>query len=279
MNDTISFNRIYVIQSLPDNETQTGSNLFNDIISRRQLQFDHLSSELIDIPDKRSLFKQLDKIAGLFHSNGIVPYLHFEMHGSTKGLSFKSGERILWGELRPLLSAINARINNNLFVSLATCYGAFLINAIDPLDRIPFYAFVGPIDEIKVGELEADWETYFNCLLNTRDFGTAIKEINLRNIHTPYMFYTGEDIFDRMMNIYKNMYQEEDSIKQKIQSLFEQAINMPDMLTKYSPNELLFLIDKHVRNIPGLIDEFKDYFLMKTDHINFFPEIRVRNNL
>lgn len=272
MDDTIGFNRIYVIQSLPDHETQTGTALINDIISRRQLGFNYLTSELVEVSKREDLGQELLRIAELFYSDGVVPYLHFEMHGSLKGLHLKSGEMITWSELRPLLSKINARINNNLFVSLATCHGAFMVNAIDPLDRIPFYAFIGPIDEVKERVIEADWVRYFDCLLLTRDFAGAIEQLNT-NDGMRYMFFTGEAIFDKVMSYFENAHKGEGLKEERAYSLMRDALDMPGMTEKYSVEQLNIFVENYLSNYLEIVRRMKDYFLFKTDDHFLFPDI------
>jgi hypothetical protein len=146
MSFEISFNCIYVIQSLPDHETQTGSLLYQDI-NIRTFRYEHLKAKLINITSKKELQQALYDLNEAFFFQGLVPYLHFEIHGSKEGLVLKNGELVEWESLRPLLSTINYNIKNNLFVSLATCYGAYLFSAVEMTERIPFCGFVGPAHE------------------------------------------------------------------------------------------------------------------------------------
>src|SRR6476620_4016120 len=108
-------------------------------------RFEKLKAEVVDIASKEQHEKWLNELENSFHNEQIIPYLHFEIHGSKKGLQLKNKEFVEWEELRSLFTKINCVIHNNLFISLATCYGAYIFQAIDVLDRIPFYAFVGPV--------------------------------------------------------------------------------------------------------------------------------------
>jgi hypothetical protein len=62
-------------------------------------------------------------------------YLHFEMHGCREGLMLNSGELLSWEELYQYFVLINSRLQNQLFVSLATCFGAYIINSVDPTKK------------------------------------------------------------------------------------------------------------------------------------------------
>jgi hypothetical protein len=57
----VLLNSIYVIQSLPDTETQTGSQLINDTIERRAYHFKYLKSALIEVISKEDLINDLNK--------------------------------------------------------------------------------------------------------------------------------------------------------------------------------------------------------------------------
>lgn len=257
MQRDVYFNSIYVIQSLPPEEKQTGTSLHDDIIRRRTYHFEVLKSELIDVIAKDEFIRTLTELPEMFFDKQVVPYFHFEIHGCKEGLVLKNGELVLWEELRPLLVIINYNIQNNLFISLATCYGAYIFNAIDPLDRIPFYAFVGPPVEVKVHEVEADWESYFDTLLTTRDFTCAINALNKSNTRIPYVFYTSEQIFDIVTSVFMKLYRDRKSRRIKMLELVKRAKKMTGTTDKYSDAELRDYFKRYVSNQPKVVKNMK----------------------
>lgn len=266
---TVHFNRIYVIQSLPDDEYQTGTFLHDDIIKRRTYHFEHLTSELINVESKEELFGLLMHLTDLFYLKQVVPYLHFEIHGCTSGLVMKNGELVKWEELKPYLSAINKNIENNLFVSLATCYGAYILSAIDLMERIPFVAFIGPVNEVKTFEVEIDWTTYFDILLTEKEFFLAIKALNESNVRVPYAFYTAEDIFDRYSKAYIAMFSSRKDRREKMRSLAKRAKKLPGIKESYSITQLKDYFKFYVSNQPKFMAQIKDYFLFRSDKLPF----------
>src|SRR5688572_22519897 len=123
------FNCIYVIESLPEFETKTGTILYEDLLRRITYKIDFLKSSLIRVENKIDLFTELEKIKSLALKGGHFPYLHFEVHGSIKGLVLPSRELVTWLELSNRLREINIIIRNNLFVSFATCFSAYIYEA------------------------------------------------------------------------------------------------------------------------------------------------------
>jgi len=156
-----------------------------------------------------------------------------------------------------------------LFISLATCYGAYIFNALDPLGRVPFYAFVGPSSEVSEGEVEADWNLYFNELLTTRDFSVAIQALNQSNPRTPYMFKTSEEIFNAGIDNWIKKYQDENSKKDKMNNLINMFKEGAKNQNRY-PNEMLEqMAMTFINSIPQHAQKIKDYFFKKTD-VPFF---------
>ncbi len=264
---TISFNCIYVIQSLPNNETQTGTNLHDDIIKRRTYNIEHLSSTQLNIETKEEFLKNLIILEKDFLQKGIVPYLHFEIHGCKKGLVLKNKELVIWEEMEPLFVRINSKIKNNLFVSLATCFGSYIFNAVSVISRSPFFAFIGPFMEIKEEAIIADWESYFDTLLFTKDFDKVIDALNNSNFHerSPYTFYTSEKIFDTVSKGYLKMYSERSAKRENLKKRIKEAKKDSEIKRKFSDTQLKDFLKASISNQPRHIEQLRNYFLFKTD--------------
>jgi hypothetical protein len=117
---------IIVIQSLKDNEVQTGINLYNDIIKRQIERLKSLiSHEFYNVKEKEKLFEILKYV------NAQAPYfpkgilIHLEMHGSKNldGLVLSSDTIIEWSELVEYFRLINISSCNQLYITMATCFG------------------------------------------------------------------------------------------------------------------------------------------------------------
>jgi hypothetical protein len=267
MAKSIHINCIYVIQSLPDQETQTGTNLHDDIIRRRTYNLDLIRSELINVSSAFELFSSLEHLALLFHKEEVVPYLHFEIHGCKSGLVLKNGDLVEWSQLRPYLIAINYNIENNLFISLATCYGAYIFSSVELFERVPFFAYIGPYEKVKEGEVEADWSCYFDTLLTTKDFNDAIETLNRNNQRVKYVFQTGEDVFDEYKKAYLLTCSTRKQRREKGSSLMKKMLADQSIKSLYSRQEIEDLVKKYSSNLPHVINELKDYYMMLSDKL------------
>jgi hypothetical protein len=267
MESEVYFNRIYVIQSLPAKEKQTGTNLYNDIIRvRAQQNFDYLTTELIDINTKQEFVNALTAIKKAMSTEGIAPYLHFELHGSKKGLSIKDGQLISWYEMYPFLRDINVMVKNNLFISLATCYGAYILEALTPLDRAPFFAYVGPQTPIYVHELEMDWESYFDTLLTERDVNKAIEALNRNHPQTRYHFLSSQYFLDEVTKKFVATLNNRRARRDKLKALRKRAIKEdPTLRSSYTRERMDAVLKEQINNMPKATLAMKSYFLMQTD--------------
>ncbi|MBI1767637.1 MAG: hypothetical protein HYR67_04615 [Bacteroidetes bacterium] len=173
--ENVYFNRIFIIQSLPDGDKRTGDEIELKIkyISFKESS---ITVELIDVDSRSSFFNELKKIRELI-PNGILPFIHFEIHGNEHGLVLSNNELLEWNDLKEPLRDLNKRTKNNLFISLATCYGGYLLRIYKPWEACPFYGYIGPIGIAFDNDLEASYSAFFETLLLTNDFANATEKL------------------------------------------------------------------------------------------------------
>ncbi|MGB4848151.1 MAG: hypothetical protein WBP41_09555 [Saprospiraceae bacterium] len=194
----IIFNKIYILQSLFSNERKTGDEIFN-VIKIESFKNNEVQVELINIHNKLELISTLNKIDQQTNES-VFPLIHFEMHGSSQGIGINNGEFVPWEEVAIYLRKINVAIQNNLFVSLATCYGSYLLFSCDPTKPSPFFGYIGPTEKIGNLELEADFTIFFQILLLELNFKTAIESIDTDNTKIyKYKFVNCFDLFDLLV--------------------------------------------------------------------------------
>jgi hypothetical protein len=103
---------------------------------------------------KEELLQLLRRIRDEVRTEELYPMIHFECHGCRDGLGVANGQLVTWSELREILIEINHSCMLNLVVVLAACNGAHLIKVASKLDRAPFWAIIGPAEEITAGDAE-----------------------------------------------------------------------------------------------------------------------------
>lgn len=195
----IHFNRIYVIESLQPNEKLTGTDLHNDLLRYQSIvhsDFESILRNPVDKKDWNQLFKVIEKDCKL---NGNSPIIHLEVHGENlkRGLVLTSGELVTWEELYQNLVDINIAIKNELFITMAVCFGNFWLSSAFLNRPAAFRGIVGSFDELKVSDLVIRYEAFYQELFSSFDFNRAYNALKNSNPGLPndYRCYSAEEIF------------------------------------------------------------------------------------
>jgi hypothetical protein len=155
---------IVVIQSLPHTERQSGKELYDDVIVRH---IDRVGSEITcqfyNVNDLTSLIRLLNHLNDIaqYVPGGIV--IHFEMHGSVdlNGLILANGALVNWDEMIALLRPINITTTNQLYVTMATCFGRYLYKGVDPYLKSPYSGYISASNKVGVDEIIEDFGLLF----------------------------------------------------------------------------------------------------------------------
>jgi len=171
-----NFSRIVIIQSLFSGDEFTGTKLHEDLETLNSFHDLGLEVDLINIERKDELFGALKGIREKT-KDGSYPLLHLEIHGSndTSGLILSSRDYVGWSELKGPLTEINIACRLNLIVILAVCYGAHLMQIIQPVDRAPCWGLIGPTEEIKCGLILKSFYEFYKVLIETGSGAEAFK--------------------------------------------------------------------------------------------------------
>ncbi|WGQ08958.1 hypothetical protein QG516_20815 [Pedobacter gandavensis] len=244
-------------------EVQTGTLLYNDLLRYKAEQSRYFNAELKVVNSKAEFYQVFTKISEDVAEGKYRPYIHFEIHGNTSGLVLNNNDLVTWAELYHLFLNINILLKNQLYISLATCYGGYLINAIDPLKKAPFFGFVGTLDKVSSFDLQVGFYEFFETLLSTNDLTLATNALRTANPDLPvkYISIISEAIFKHLE---KKLYMQFNNriLKLKRQKVLEKLARAnPDIRKKYQKKELR----DHLRKIAAAqikdIQSFKDYFL------------------
>lgn len=223
--DAFVFNKMYIIESLKSNETKSGELLYNDLIRWRKIQIDGFDAELVQIQSKQEFFEILERIRKECKLNGVYPIIHFEIHGSQNGLAMASNEMVLWKELYDYLVSINLTIGNNLFMTLAVCQGAYMMQLIQVDNHAPFWGFVGSFDVIYVTDLMARYNEFYDEFLDSKDLDKAIERLHNANPGVPsqYRFINSEMTFISLQKKYFDEKFTDKAIKERANDGLEQT--------------------------------------------------------
>ena len=201
------FNKVYVIESLDDKtEKLTGKELYEDLLRWKEFQITDFKAEYIPITHRTDFFKVLESIKDECTTKGQYPILHFEIHGSSdkSGLVLKSEELITWQELYQDLVDLNSIIGNNLFITMAVCHGAYIMELIKINNPAPYWGFVGSFDEIKVPDLLIRYNEFYAEFLREFNLTKSIENLHKANptIPSSYRFINSEETFKNINRKY-----------------------------------------------------------------------------
>lgn len=260
------FNSIIVIESLPANDTQTGTILYNDLLRWKAQQLDFLSARHFAIANRRELLDLLNAIHERSIEAGLHPILHFEIHGNPNGLVLAAGETIPWKEIATLLRQINIVVKNELFVSLVTCYGAYLFGEAHPGQPAPFFGFIGSWEEITEAFFPEDFYRFYDYLLSYPDldridFAQAIQILNGGREPITYGVYFGEQIFERVMKEHRQTLKDKAALKQRAMRIASDAGQATGQTSRRERRKNARFVE--TRLLDGKIEaEYKKKFLM-----------------
>ncbi|SEV91150.1 hypothetical protein SAMN05428988_0371 [Chitinophaga sp. YR573] len=189
------YNAVFVIESLRPGDKKTGTDLHNDVIRWKCIK-NGTQSQLFTVETKAKLFSLFQEIRQLVTKGVLIPILHFEMHGSERGMQLTSNEVVTWEELGELCRNINMLIKNQLIVSLATCKGAYFYKCIEISRPAPFWGYIGPKEDSNQYELLEDYTNFYTVYLDTEQLQDAIIALNVARGTNDYVFINGDIIFE-----------------------------------------------------------------------------------
>lgn len=281
INSHFTFNKLYFIVS--DKEDRVAKGIFADIV-RVRCEIKNISSEYIDINSKEDFKEMLLKIERNARENEEIPFLHFECHGSPDGIILKSTGKINWGLFANLLTRINVACKNNLFVSMASCYGGYLILPLikklteGEKSRAPYFGYIGPTSEIKYGELEDGFSKFFDVLLDTLDMDKSIEMLNkFSNYKRVYSHNSCKGVFDLVIEYFLS-----NDLFKKFNSKLSFTAHIRDLAKQYFRETGRIPTHQDYNRLSSTVADKKfylDYFnKMREDFfmIDLYPEIEDR---
>ncbi|MEP6726879.1 MAG: hypothetical protein ABJC98_13760 [Bacteroidota bacterium] len=257
----IKFSCIYIIESFPSHDPPSGKNLYKHIEALLP-KIPGMGLTLFDVDSKKGFIDAIAEIERRLDKRGITPYIHFDMHGMEEGLAFKNDEWISWAEIRPLLVGINFKTKKSLFVSLASCHGGYMVVAVSPIEKAPFYGYIGYAKEISFKQADTDWYNYFTQLFLTKDFYEAVKALNKDNDLPIYVFHSYRTIWEDIKKAWLSKYDTEEKIAFRVEELVQMAKDDGGRLPQ-SEMENFFRNELEKRHLH--LDQLRRHYMHETD--------------
>jgi len=239
---------IIIIESLTG-ERQTGLEIYNDCIKRKidfgNKDFIHRYHSVNSKEELVELLKYYIHNADYF-PGGIL--LHFEMHGDSakRGLVLSNGNLVEWEELIDLFREINLKTKNNLFITMATCFGRYLYKGVDPYKKSPYSGYISASTAIYPDEIIEKYITLFDYLIDNGNIIDAYLEMEKQgsNFYYKDSLTTFEEAFQITL---KSLYGDENLKKEILNNVQEQALKEKGYI--YTDKEKNVIFQKALEDI------------------------------
>lgn len=261
----IKYNLILFIESLSLEEADHTNRIYKQIIEPNCLQ-NQIACQYIHIKRKSELFSILQEICDI--ENEVFPIIHIACHGNEDGIKLID-DFVKFEEIRELVTKINIKSRNHLYLIMAMCHGSFAIKLYAKL-RAPFYCMFGPQRDISGSLLDQLLEHFYQNLMQTNDPITALQYTKSKNNDEPLPFQisTCMEMFELLNDITKELSQSGKGRHQLLNTFKE-------MHGKELPYELKSKL-QYPEQIEKLykkqIDDFKNKFFM----IDLYPINKTR---
>lgn len=228
------FNKIWVIESLPEGDLKTGTALVEGQLEEAKRAYPELAVAFEQPKTKLELLDVLEKVRADTLLNDNYPMIHFECHGCPDGLGTATNEIITWDELRKILIGINQACRLNLVIVLAACNGVHLIKTATKMDRAPFWAIIGPEVEVTAGDIMISFREFYKTFFETMNGDKAIDALN-KGVARPdrtYHFLSAVGLFIKAYTKYYSKYCTGKRFRERAEDLITEAMKNPDVRSR-----------------------------------------------
>ncbi len=178
--------KIILIDSIPEEDKQTGNELYTETISRYKLfHKSDVGLHYKKVLNKAEFFTELEWVLNFVEFDDEV-ILHFEAHGNDDEISLADNSRVNWKTLSDYLIPINKKSKNKLHINVVACFGMHIGRIMDMQKTAPYKSFIAAKCEIFPTEIIADNTLFYQNLLENRNVYQSI--INTQKIQTQSKF-------------------------------------------------------------------------------------------
>lgn len=265
---TAYFNKLWVIESLPQGDLRTGKLLVEGPLVLAASAHNNFKVEFRTPVTRKDFYSVLDEILVDTNTTDSLPMIHIECHGSETGIVVASKEAVEWDGLRKQFIRINESTGLNLVVVMAACYGAHILRMATEMDRAPFWAAIGAEKEVTARHVETAFKAFYQKFFETLSGDQALTALNHQDPKRTYQFISAEGFFLRAYRNYYNMACRGKGKTERVESLLTQALDNPVVRQRFGITRVRNFIKSYFRNDAKDFEEFKSRYFM----FDLFPE-------
>lgn len=262
------FQKVWVVESLPDGELKTGRRLVEGNLAEATRRFPDLELAFETPSNREDFLNVLDRVYTECVATGKFPLLHIECHGCPGGLQMASGEVVNWSEIREHFININSACRLNLVIVLAACHGVHVLNLATKLDRAPFWAAIATEKEVTAGHIQAGFEAFYKELFKELNGDAAIAALNHQDANRVYHFFSIKGFFLKAYREYYAMACRGRGQRDRIEDLVSQAMGNPHIASNVGVTKVRRLVKEQFRNHKEDFERMVHSYFM----IDLYPE-------
>lgn len=273
----VKFNRIYIIESLQARDRKTGTELHNDLLKWKNVDYPCFESVLKNPVTCNDFFSICDDILDKCINENISPIIHLEIHGASdqSGLVLSSGELVTWEELSIKIRDINYQLKNGLFITMGVCHGCYFMSYDIVSKPSLFQGIVASFDELFDGGIYIQFYSFYEELFSSFDINKAYRKLIEANpdAKTPdkkfnYMCYSSEYIFAMVQTDYDEKQCTKEAFEQRAKDEIA-AGNITFVSRQDKRAKIRQFVDKGIKTKAKYFEKaYRNYFML-----NDYPEL------
>jgi hypothetical protein len=264
-NSTLSFDCIYILESLPAGDIKTGLELYDSLKWSNKVR-SGLKVTYRIINDKAQFVKNVKEIHEAVLESHIYPVIQIEAHGRAdkSGIELSSGELLTWKFLADTFRPVNISTKNNTLVSIASCFGAYMFVSLAPAIASPYWGIIGPRDEIKSETIQKGYKVFYTELLESLDINKALDVLNSSMTNdASFVFFQSDEIFEFVYGIYETENYKPNVLEGRINDVTTKAWSNKQTRLKFSSEKKLrnYIKNRLVKDKEVIKEKYRRQFL------------------
>ena len=287
------YNKLYVLQSLTNNDQKTGEELTNRINAFSRSNKINFQAVLYDIHSNEEWENTWNGIYRSISQLNIIPIIHLVMHGNESYVGIEQGNKGLIGltELFEKTRKANVLSHNNIMLTMAVCEGLNVIKDITLEQPMPFCNILASQESLCNSVSLENFTIFYETLLKNGSIDTAFECLQKQGAGEmdKYHLMKSEQLFVNVMQMYLYNKCNDQAIEERAKEIAAMGnidISEPDVkdsfietIKKLLPKENAKVYETYVNKFfmfdqfPAIRDRFSipktfDDFLAWSKHIS-----------
>ena len=269
------YNKLYVLQSLTNNDQKTGEELVNRINSFSTSNSINFQAVLFDIHSNEEWENTWNGIYTSISRLNIIPIIHLVMHGNERYVGIEQGMKglIELSELFEKTRKANILSHNNIMLTMAVCKGLNVIKDIAMGQPMPFCSILASQESLCNSVSLGNFTIFYQTLLKNGSIDSAFECLQIQGAGEAdkYHLMKSEQLFANVMQMYLDNKCNDQAIEERAKEIAEMGridISAPDVKQSFINTIKKLLPEENAKGYETYVNKF---FMFDQ-----FPAIRER---